>query len=513
MTPVQRRILLGVLGAALLAAAWQVLGARGSLGRSVPPLTDIARRGWEDRELLIRAGRATMSRSALGYMVGVAAASFVAFGLLFVPRAEAGVHRLAVVVNAVPVIALGPLVQVTALRSSTPVIFAVMAVFFTTLVAVSTGLRAGSAACHSVFSALGASRWQRFRRLQLPAAVPAIADGLKVAAPAALLGSVLGEWYGAERGLGVLLINAMRNFQVDLLWAAAFASVALSAGTYALLSIAESRAVERFSRTVEVKGVFGVAHDVRSRTRRFVAAPVQLWAVALVVLAWQAWITLDDVDRIVAPAPGDVFAYIAQHPGDYLGDALSTLQSAVGGLALGMILGILLAVLASFSPLLSGLVAPLSLLMPSIPIVVIIPVVARILGYSPSTVLVVAVLMAFFPVFVLAMSGLQYRPAGSDSLFSVYGAGRLTRLRRLELASAVPNLLIALRISAASCFLGALTAEWLMGTSGLGHTFSESRALLQPERAWGAIVVAVVLSVCAFLGAGWIEKQGRERWS
>jgi NitT/TauT family transport system permease protein len=150
---------------------------------------------------------------------------------------------------------------------------------------------------------------------------------------------------------------------------------------------------------------------------------------------------------------------------------------------------------------------------PTVPIVVIIPAVASIIGFNRWTVVIVAVLLSFFPVFVLAASGLHYRPAGADDVFSALGATRTKRLRYLALPSAVPNLMTAVRISAAACFLGALVAEWLVGTSGLGALFRESRALLQPARAWGAIIVGVIVSVAAYLTAYRAELRGRERWS
>jgi NitT/TauT family transport system permease protein len=185
----------------------------------------------------------------------------------------------------------------------------------------------------------------------------------------------------------------------------------------------------------------------------------------------------------------------------------------VVGLAIGMLAGVALAIGAWLSPTVSALIEPSVLVIPTVPIVVVIPIVASLVGFNRWTVVLVAVLLSFFPVFVLATSGLRYRPAGADDVFSALGASRWKRLRYLALPSAVPNLMTAVRISAAACFLGALVAEWLVGTSGLGELFRESRALLQPQRAWGAIVVAVVVSVAAYLAAYRVELRVRERWS
>jgi ABC-type nitrate/sulfonate/bicarbonate transport system permease component len=505
---------LGVLGVVLFLGAWEALARLGWFGRTFPPVSAILTAAWDRHALLLRSAQASVTRAAWGYLFGVSAAFLVGVVILLLPRLDQGVFRLAIVVNAIPIIALGPLIQVVGLQQYTPPIFAAALVFFTTMVAVTKGFRSGSAGTHDVLSSLGASRWERFVRLELPDAVPSIADGLRIAAPTAIVGALLGEWFGAERGLGVLLINAMRNFQVDLMWAAALVSVVVSAGAYALLGVLESLAVERFARTVQIKGVMTAdLGDTRSLATRALSWPVRFWAVALVVGAWQLWISLGHVDRIVAPGPGGVASYVVGHPGTYLTQGFITSEAALGGLALGMLAGLILALLVWMSPVISGVVAPGVLVIPTVPIVVVIPVVARVIGFNRWTVVTVAVLLSFFPVFVLATSGLRYRPAGADDVFAALGAGRLKRLRYLALPSAVPNLLTAARISAAACFLGALVAEWLVGTSGLGELFRESRALLQPERAWGAIVVAIAVSVAAYLLAYSAELRGRERWS
>ena len=319
---------------------------------------------------------------------------------------------------------------------------------------------------------------------------------------------------GAERGLGVLLINAMRNFDVTLMWSSALISVMISAAAYWVLGIAESQAIERFARTVQTKGVMAPdLTDTRSRAARALTWPARFWAVGLVVLAWYLWITIGNVDPIVMPGPFSVGDYLVRNPSTYLAQAAITTQVALAGLVIGLAAGLLLAVVAWLAPAMSALIEPAVLVIPTVPIVVIIPVVASVVGFNRWTVVVVAVLLSFFPGFVLATSGLRYRPAGADDVFSALGARRVKRLRYLALPSAVPNLLTAVRISAASCFLGALVAEWLVGTSGLGQLFRESRALLKPERAWGAIIVAIVVSVVAYLLAYRLELNGRERWS
>jgi NitT/TauT family transport system permease protein len=71
-------------------------------------------------------------------------------------------------------------------------------------------------------------------------------DGLALAAPAAVLGAVVGEWFGAPRGLGVLLVSSMQNFQTDLMWAAALSAAVISLTAYAALAGLRVAAARRF---------------------------------------------------------------------------------------------------------------------------------------------------------------------------------------------------------------------------------------------------------------------------
>ena len=62
--------------------------------------------------------------------------------------------------------------------------------------------------------------WKRLVYLDLPIALPSLAGGLKASISASLLGAILGEWFGAPQGLGLVILNSMQNFQARLMWAA-----------------------------------------------------------------------------------------------------------------------------------------------------------------------------------------------------------------------------------------------------------------------------------------------------
>lgn len=231
------------------------------------------------------------------------------------------------------------------------------------------------------------------------------------------------------------------------------------------------------------------------------------WPFVLLLALWQLWVSAAHVPTIVAPAPAAVGLEMIAHPGLYVREAAVTLAVAFAGLVIGSLLAFAFAVATWFSPLLTSAVTFPALLVQSTPIVALMPVVARLLGYDQRTVVAAAALITVFPTFVLVAAGLRAPPPGAPDLFAAFGANRFAHLRLLAIPSAVPNLLAALRIASANCILAALVAEYLMGTSGLGRLFASAEGTFETERAWAACLVATALSVCAYLGARRLEHQ------
>jgi|TARA_R100000365_G_C2741578_1_gene70245 ABC-type nitrate/sulfonate/bicarbonate transport system permease component len=240
---------------------------------------------------------------------------------------------------------------------------------------------------------------------------------------------------------------------------------------------------------------------------------LNFWGIALILVLWEALVVLNDFNVIVMPRPWAVFADIWANPGLYLQNFMQTAWVAMGGLVLGMIAGTTIAVLAWSSRILNGLLTPIGLIFSSIPVVAMIPVLARMLGYGTETVLAIVAILSFFPFFVFTGSGLKLLPAGSADLFSVFGAKKHQRLFHLALPSALPNWTVALRLASANAILGAMVAEFLMGTSGLGQMLHAASQAFNTERALGASVCATIGSVTLFVLVVSLEARVRERWT
>jgi ABC-type nitrate/sulfonate/bicarbonate transport system permease component len=242
-----RSLLYPLAGCVLLLLAWEVVGRSGMLGKTLPALSQVLR-VYQDGPrlaLLVRSTVATVSSAAAGYVAGVCLGVAVAIIAHLVPLLRGGLDRMAVLVNALPVIALGPVLIITAGREDTPAALASVPVFFLLYTSTGVGLRSASQRLELVFTTLGASRWQRLAKLEAVAALPSVLSGMKVAASSAMIGAIVGEWFGAPSGLGVVVLNSMQNFQIPLLWATVMVIAAITLSGYGLLTIGERAARRR----------------------------------------------------------------------------------------------------------------------------------------------------------------------------------------------------------------------------------------------------------------------------
>ena len=238
----------GTAGLAGFFVLWQIIGHYQLAGMSWPPLTAVLRFLFDpDRQaLFLRAIDATLSSAAAGYAAGAFTGVALASIAYTLPVLQRGSDRFAAVVNSIPSIALGPIFLILISREATPAGVASIHVFFIVYVSMNSGLASASKTHEDLFSALGSSRLKRFLRLNFPSAVPAIVSGLRLSWPAALIGAIIGEWFGAPRGIGILIINSMQNFQINLLWSAVLLAAMVSLFFFGLLTLLERAAYRRF---------------------------------------------------------------------------------------------------------------------------------------------------------------------------------------------------------------------------------------------------------------------------
>jgi ABC-type nitrate/sulfonate/bicarbonate transport system permease component len=349
--------------------------------------------------------------------------------------------------------------------------------------------------------------------VQLPACWPSVVDGLNLAAPAALAGAIFGEWYGAPRGLGVLLITAMQGARADRLWAASLLCAGCGLVAFGALALVRVLVARRYGATIS-KTV-----EVGARLRRSTLANVGVDAAgsAILVLAlfliWWLWIRLDDVSPLVAPGPGAVWADLRHSPRFYWSATMSTLVTAAIALVMGVGVGVVAALLASRARILQGLVVPVVVLLAATPLVALFPLFARVLGYQQNTVRALAAVLVFYPMFVYTRSGLVAASPSTRDVVDALGVAPSRRFRLVEVPEAVPHMVSGLRIAAGSAVIAAVVGESIIGSTGLGREFHYAYDLILLPRAFGVALAIVALSVAVFALFGSFERVVHTRWS
>ena len=238
----------GILGIAIFFIFWQIIGHFQLAGLSWPSLTDVLKflLDPERHGLFIRATVSTFRSAVMGFLVGALVGVFLASSAHLLPILRDGSDRFAAVINSVPSIALGPIFLILIDREATPAGVASIHVFFVVYVSMSSGLKSATQDHEDLFTVFGASRIKQFWRLNLPYSAPTIVSGLRLSWPAALIGAIIGEWFGASRGIGILIINAMQNFQINLLWSAVLIAAMMSLLFFGLITLLERLAYQRF---------------------------------------------------------------------------------------------------------------------------------------------------------------------------------------------------------------------------------------------------------------------------
>jgi ABC-type nitrate/sulfonate/bicarbonate transport system permease component len=183
----------------------------------------------------------TSASAGLGYLWGNLIALLLAFIVLILPASESLATQLAVVASCIPLTAIGPIVALMSPASSrvTSIFLAALSVIFTTTVGALLGLRSASSTQLDVIKAYGGSRLTQLRKVRLIAATPSLLAAFKIAAPAAFLGAVLGEYFliGVDSGLGLQLLAASATNTSLQIWSIALISAGIAGLAYFLIGL------------------------------------------------------------------------------------------------------------------------------------------------------------------------------------------------------------------------------------------------------------------------------------
>jgi NitT/TauT family transport system permease protein len=248
-----------------------------------------------------------------------------------------------------------------------------------------------------------------------------------------------------------------------------------------------------------------------------------LWLPPLIVLllfvtAWLgvSYVLLDPDIRFLLPPPQQVLLVGLRWDSlQEILDALwSTTQVSLIGLAVAIVIGMGCAILMSQATWLERSMYPYAVILQTIPILALVPLIGFWFGFTINSRVIVCVLIALFPIITNTLFGLKSVDSGLHDLFTLHGAGRLVRLRKLQLPAALPSIFTGFRIAAGLSVIGAIVGEFSFrqGAPGIGRLIDVYRSQLRSEQLFTAIFFSSLLGLAIFWSFGYVSNAVLRHW-
>lgn len=494
-------------GPLLLLALWQGLALLTAGRFLIAGPAEVAAWLSQQSGLVARALAVTGRNAAMGFLAGNLAAVLLAALAALWPRSRGGVLALALVVHCLPLVATGPILRVLLGPGEGPQIWiAALAVYYTTLIPLLAGLSATPSGWLDLVRVHGRGRLAQLVHVRARAALPYFLAGLQIAVPAALLGAMVGEFTGAERGLGVLTIRFTRALDVPALWGVATVAAAVALAGYVAIG-----ALGRWLGAAPPPVILSAGAAPRGPWRRRAAGA--LLVLLAVPLLWWAAIEALALSPFFAKTPADLWLALTSAPDAALrratlaGAGLQTLAFLLPGYLAGLALGAGLAALLALAPAAGQVVSPLALAMRAIPIITTAPLIVLALGRGAAGTVAIVAVMVFFPTLVACRYGLAQAPGRIMDLLQCHAAGPWARLRHVQLPAMLPALFASARMAVPAAVLAVTVAEWLATGRGLGQLMALSASVSDYTMLWLCVALVTLASAAGYAAIAALERR------
>jgi NitT/TauT family transport system permease protein len=228
------------------------------------------------------------------------------------------------------------------------------------------------------------------------------------------------------------------------------------------------------------------------------------------------YVLLGEQKKFLVPPPHQVIgrAYFGPARSELLEGLFNTGRVALIGFVAACALAALFATFMAQSRVLERAFFPYAVVLQTIPILALTPLFIVWFGPTRTARVVTCVLVAIFPILTNFLFGLKSVDQGHLDLFSLHGASRLTRLRKLLFPAALPSIFTGLRIGAGLCVIGALVADFFFtrGDLGLGRLLNNYAKELKYRELFGGVMLAAGLGVAIYALVGWLGNRVLRNW-
>lgn len=271
--------------------------------------------------------------------------------------------------------------------------------------------------------------------------------------------------------------------------------------------------------TTDPRDLIDPEEAARARRRRLEA--IGKWVmptlvVALTILAWDRIVVINEIPHYILPGPGLVMETLIKDWPILFDSLLVTLQITLGALTIAVLGGVGLAVLFTQSRWIEMSFFPYAVILQVTPIVSIAPLIFIYVDSKIAGLLICAWIVAFFPILSNTTLGLSSADHNLRDLFKVYGATRWQQLRFLQLPSALPYFLGGLRIAGGLSLIGAVVAEYVAGTGGIGSGLAfrilEAGYRLNIPRMFAALLLIAFTGIIIFASLSFLSHMLLRKW-
>lgn len=250
----------------------------------------------------------------------------------------------------------------------------------------------------------------------------------------------------------------------------------------------------------------------------------RFWRIALpllvgiaVLLVWQGAVTAFDVPSFVLPPPTLIAESLVANFGSLMGSLFVTLRVTVAAFLLASVGGVALAILFVQNRAVETALFPYAIILQVTPVVAIAPLILIWVGFDQVelALLILAWIVAFFPVLSNTVLGLRSVDHNLADLFRLYGASRLQTLIGLQLPAALPYILAGMKISGGLALIGAVVAEFVAGSgasTGLAWRIVEAGNRLDIPKMFAALFLLSLLGIAIFFLLSLVEYLLLRRW-
>ena len=224
------------------------------------------------------------------------------------------------------------------------------------------------------------------------------------------------------------------------------------------------------------------------------------------LLTWEIATRAFRIPRFIMPAPSAILGEGWEWRYRFIGHTWVTLYETLGGFALSMVVGVPLAVLIVYSPVLRAAIYPLVILAQSVPKIAIAPVLLLVLGYGEVPKMVVAFLVAFFPVVVDTATGLAATPPELLDLSRSYRASAFKTFMKVRLPMALPFIFAGAKVAIPLSVIGAVVGEFVGSDKGLGYVILSSTSYWKTEVAFSAMILLSLMAIVLFAAVSLVER-------